>query len=467
MKGNTTSPLSSLGLKGRRFFRNLTTVQSLVLIYTLAVAVAVLLLALPIAHRPGMTLSFTDLVFLAVSCVSVTGLTPVVVSETFSTVGFFFILLVVQFGGVGLMSLHVLMWIALGKRIGFRERQLIVRDQNQTSMSGIVKYITEIVLTVLAIELVGATVLSIHYLNYFDTFSEAVMQGIFGAVSATTNAGFDITGSSLMPFREDPFVIFVQILLMTGGAIGFPVLVEVRAYVVRRLGRKKDMREPQRFSLFTKLTVTTFFSLIAFGTLALLVFEYNHAFKDLPRWLAFSDALFQSVTTRNGGLTTVDIRLFSDASLFILSVLMFIGASPSSVGGGIRTTTFAVSILGVVAFIRGESTIKVFGREIGLEEIWKSFVIIIVSLGVLFTGVLILLLFEEGSFIYVLFEACSAFGTTGLSVGLSEEFGTVGKWVLTVLMFIGRIGVVTFILILQPNRPKRMYHYPKESIILG
>ena len=149
------------------FFRNLTPVQTLVLIYSAAAILSVLLLALPIAHKPGVTITFTDLVFFAVSCVSVTGLTPIVVTDTFSTFGLFIILFIVQVSGVGLISLHVIMWILLGKRIGFRERQLILRDQNQTSMSGIIKYITEIVITVIAIEAVGAVVLGVHYLNYF------------------------------------------------------------------------------------------------------------------------------------------------------------------------------------------------------------------------------------------------------------------------------------------------------------
>ena len=179
------------------FFRSLTPVQTLVLIYSAAAILSVLLLALPIAHKPGVTITFTDLVFFAVSCVSVTGLTPIVVTDTFSTFGLFIILFIVQVSGVGLISLHVIMWILLGKRIGFRERQLILRDQNQTSMSGIVKYITEIVITVIAIEAVGAVLLEVHYLNYFDTTREAFLQGLFGSISATTNAGFDITGSSL------------------------------------------------------------------------------------------------------------------------------------------------------------------------------------------------------------------------------------------------------------------------------
>jgi len=199
----------------------------------------------------------------------------------------------------------------------------------------------------------------------------------------------------------------------------------------------------------------------------LLLFEWNQSFKGLPIDEKLVDALFQSVTTRNGGLTTVDITSFSQASIFVLSLLMFIGASPSSVGGGIRTTTFAVAVLSVIAFIRGEYGIKIFGREIGQSDIWKAFVVIVVSTGVTIVGLIVLLIVEDAPFLVLFFEACSAFGTTGLSLGITDQLSDIGKWTLSVLMFIGRIGVISFVLLLKANQPKRNYNYPKESVIIG
>ncbi len=199
----------------------------------------------------------------------------------------------------------------------------------------------------------------------------------------------------------------------------------------------------------------------------MLLFEWNQSFKGLPIDEKLVDALFQSVTTRNGGLTTVDITSFSQASIFVLSLLMFIGASPSSVGGGIRTTTFAVAVLSVIAFIRGEYGIKIFGREIGQSDIWKAFVVIVVSTGVTIVGLIVLLIVEDAPFLVLFFEACSAFGTTGLSLGITDQLSDIGKWTLSVLMFIGRIGVISFVLLLKANQPKRNYNYPKESVIIG
>jgi len=450
----------------QHFIRRLTPIQSLVILYSVAVVIGVILLGLPWSVKEGYEWEFTDLVFMAVSCVSVTGLTTVPVADTFTTFGYFMIMLLVQVSGIGLMSLHIGMWVLLGKRIGFRERQLVVRDQNQTTMQGVVKYIREVILIILAIEAVGAIILGLYYTKYFPTVGEAMLQGLFGSVSATTNAGFDITGESLLPFRGDIFVVFMQIVLLTLGAIGFPVLVEVRRYISYHLTRQAT-KQPYHFSLFTKLTASTFFILILIGTVFLMLFEWNNAFKGLPIGEQLVDALFQSVTTRNGGLTTVDITTFSQASIFLLSLLMFIGASPSSVGGGIRTTTFAVAVLSVVAFIRGELGIKVFGREIGLPDIWKAFVVIVVSVAVTFVGVVILLVAEDAPFLTLFFEACSAFGTTGLSLGITSELSNVSKWTLIVLMFIGRIGVISFVLLLKANQPKRNYNYPKESVIIG
>ncbi len=146
---------------------------------------------------------------------------------------------------------------------------------------------------------------------------------------------------------------------------------------------------------------------------------------------------------------------------------MFIGASPSSVGGGIRTTTFAVAVLSVIAFIRGEYGIKIFGREIGQSDIWKAFVVIVVSTGVTMVGLIVLLIVEDAPFLVLFFEACSAFGTTGLSLGITDQLSDIGKWTLSVLMFIGRIGVISFVLLLKANQPKRNYNYPKESVIIG
>lgn len=320
----------------------------------------------------------------------------------------------------------------------------------------------QILAIILLIEFVGAIILGTYFLNYFPTWQEAYLQGLFASVSATTNAGFDITGSSLIPFAQDYFVQLINIILLTLGAIGFPVLIEVKDFM-----KHSKSNSTFRFSLYTKLTTITFFALMAFGTIVILLFEANHFFANKSWHESFFYALFQSSTTRNGGLATMDVSLFSNPTLLMLSFLMFIGASPSSVGGGIRTTTFAVILLLIFSFAKGRKNIKIFGREIHEDDIRKSVVVSFLAMIICFIGVAILSATESFTFMQIVFEASSAFGTTGLSMGITPELSSIGKVVIIALMFIGRIGILSFIFIFHGNKKDVNYHYPTERIIVG
>lgn len=436
--------------------------QLMVSFYVLAVIVSMILLSLPIALKPGVSWNFLDVLFTAVSAISVTGLSVVSTIDTFSTPGIFILMFILQFGGIGIMTLGTFVWILLGKKIGLRERKLIMTDQNQSHLSGLVKLMRQILVIIVLIELVGAAVLGTYFLTYFPTWQEAYLQGLFASVSATTNAGFDITGNSLVPFAQDYFVQFINIILLTLGAIGFPVLIELRDYV-----RNKKAKIGTHFSLYTKLTTVTFFSLMLFGTIAILLFEATHFFANKSWHESFFYAFFQSSTTRNGGLATMDVSEFSAGTLMILCFLMFIGASPSSVGGGIRTTTFAVVVLLLVSFAKGQKSIKVFRREIDEDDIRKSVVVSFLAFMICFIASIILLETEPFSILEIMFEVSSAFGTTGLTMGITPELSSIGKIVITALMFIGRIGILSFIFLFHSGKQEENYHYPKEKIIVG
>ena len=287
-------------------------------------------------------------------------------------------------------------------------------------------------------------------------------QGMFASVSATTNAGFDITGASLIPFANDYFVQTINILLLTLGAIGFPVLIEVKGFLFR-----KNKKIPYPFSLFTKITTITFFGLLLFGTVAILALEFNHFFAEKSWHEAFFYAFFQSATTRNGGLATMNVSDFSDPTLLILSALMFIGASPSSVGGGIRTTTFALNLLFIYHFARGRRSVKVFKRELHQDDIIKSLVVSIMATLICFVAVIILTVTENQPLLAIIFEVASAFGTTGLSMGITAELSSIGKSVIISLMFIGRVGIISFLLIIGRNSYNETIHFPKERVIIG
>ncbi|MCF6411004.1 TrkH family potassium uptake protein [Pseudalkalibacillus salsuginis] len=447
--------------RNRRFRRiRLTSVQLIILFYLCAVVLATSLLSLPFAHRDGMEWSFIDALFTAVSAISVTGLTVVNTAETFNEFGYFILAFVLQFGGIGIMTLGTFIWLLAGKRIGLRERQLIMTDQNRSTLSGLVRLMREILSLIVIIEAIGALILSIYFLNYFDTWQEAVIQGIFASVSATTNAGFDITGQSMIPFANDYFVQFINILLLILGAIGFPVLLEVKEYLSSKNGK-------YQFSLFTKLTTSTFFILVVIGTVFIWLIEWNHFYKDKSWHEAFFYSLFQSVTTRNGGLATMDVSLYTEPTQLLLSTLMFIGASPSSVGGGIRTTTFAIIILSILTFAKGNQTIKVFKRELIEEDIIKSFVVFSVAIIICGSATIGLMVIESFPLMPVIFEVSSAFGTTGLSMGITPELSTPGKVIVILLMFIGRVGILSFLFIIRGKIVKETYHYPKEHVIIG
>ncbi|MCA0969485.1 TrkH family potassium uptake protein [Halobacillus litoralis] len=447
--------------KSLRWLNDLSPFQLIAIYYLFAVTISSILIALPVAHKPGVNLSFIDILFTAVSAVSVTGLTTVPTAETFSTTGIFILALVLQFGGIGVMTLGTLIWLMLGKKIGLKERRLIMTDQNRNSFQGMVSMVQQIVLVVLLIELLGFLTLGTYFLQYYEP-GEAYLQGFFGTISAMTNGGFDITGQSLIPFKDDYFVQFINMILIIAGAIGFPVLIEVKQYLFHNV-----QEQTIRFSLFAKLTTFTFFVLVALGTVMIIILEFNFFFEDKSWHEIFFYALFQSVTTRSGGLSTMDINQFQEQTQLFMSSLMFIGASPSSVGGGIRTTTFALVIIFILTFARGASRIRIFRREVHNEDLNRAVVVTLMALITVFTSVVALTISEPFSLNEIIFEVTSAFGTVGLSLGITPGLSTFGKFVLMMLMFLGRIGILTFLFSFQKDKTSGNYHYPKERIIIG
>jgi potassium uptake TrkH family protein len=452
---------SIMWLSFRSKLNKLTPAQVIVSYYLLAVTVATLLLSLPVAHKPGVEWKFIDALFTSVSAVSVTGLSVVSTADTFSTAGIFLLIFVLQFGGIGVMAVGTFFWLLVGKKIGLKERQLIMTDQNQTNLSGLVNLLKQILLLIIIIEIIGGLTLGVYFMSYYPTWQEAFIQGLFASVSATTNAGFDITGQSLIPFKHDYFVQFITIILITMGAIGFPVLIETKDYLMN------SKRSKHHFSLFTKVTTLTFGCLLVFGTLMILILEYNHFFSGMVWHETFFYAFFQSASTRSGGLATMNVSEFSSPTLLVLSGLMFIGASPSSVGGGIRTTTFALNLLFLFHFARGNQTIKIFRREIHEQDIIKSLVVTILATFICFLSIVILTMTEKHSLIEIIFEVASAFGTCGLSLGITSELSTIGKCVIMILMFIGRVGILSFLFMIGGKEKKANYHYPKERVIIG
>ncbi|MFD1206799.1 MULTISPECIES: TrkH family potassium uptake protein [Sporosarcina] len=445
----------------REKLHKFTPAQVIVFYYFLAIGFSFLLLNLPGVYNPGVKVSFIDSLFTAVSAVSVTGLTPISIGDTYSVFGLCMLMLVLQLGGIGIMSIGTFFWLLIRKRIGLRERQLIMVDHNQYSLAGVVQLIQQIVRIIVLIEVVGGIILTIYIMRFYDSFSEALLNGMFLSVSATTNAGFDITGVSLKPYFDDYFVQTVIMILIVLGAIGFPVLVEVKSYFSKKVPNF-------RFSLFTKITTVTFGFLLIWGALLIFILESFHSFKGMAWHEKIFASLFHSVSARSAGLTTYDITNFSDATDIFISSLMFIGASPSSVGGGIRTTTFAIAVLFLINFARGNNVINIFKREIKLIDVYRSYAVILLAAVMVMTALLILLITEPTiPVIPLLFEITSAFGTCGMSLDITSELSSFGKVIIMILMFIGRVGLISFLYTLGGKTNKRPYSYPKERVIIG
>ena len=445
------------------WINKLSPVQILLFFYFITVIISTLVMSLPVAYQDGVKISFIDILFTAVSALSVTGLSSIPIADTLSTTGIIFLGLILQLGAVGVMSIGTFIWLLLGKKIGLKERRLIMTDQNQSSFEGMVRLIKQIVYVLLTIELIGFIVLGTYFLQYYPTAGEAYLNGFFGTISAISNGGFDITGSSLIPFKDDYFVQFMNMLLIIFGAIGFPVLIEVKQFIFS----KTDKRRLFRFSLFTKVTTVTFFTLIVIGTIVIFLFELGHFFADKTWHEAFFYALFQSVTTRSGGLSTMDITQLTEQNHLFMSFLMFIGASPSSAGGGIRTTTFALVVIFIITYARGGGSIRIFNREVYEEDLLKAVTVTLMAIIFVFGSVMAISTIEPFSLTEILFEVTSAFGTVGLSLGITNELSTASKVILMFLMFIGRVGIITFLFMFKNNKKSGKYHYPKEKIIIG
>lgn len=446
--------------KRRRF----SSVQIIVLFYLSAVLISTLLLMLPIFHQPGARLTFLDSLFTASSAISVTGLTVIAIHEVFNQWGLLLLTLLFQIGGIGIMTLGTFFWLVLRQRIGLEQRKWIATDHNRPTLAGLVSLMRSILLLAIFIELAGTIMLGSYFLaaGYHADWYTAYFHGFFASVSAFTNAGFDIYGNSLIGFSHDYVFQLIHMVLMVLGAIGFPVLVEVKDYIAhRRLNRRFT------FSLFTKITTLTYLILSVAGALFFLLFEWDGflAHKSWDESLFF--ALFQSLSTRSAGLTTMDVSVLSTPTLVMLSALMFIGASPNSVGGGIRTTTFFVMIATVIAYMRGRKDVKVFGRELEEDDIMRSFLVFFVAVSLVFAAIVLLVWIEGQPIQQVFFEVCSAFGTTGMSMGITSELSTSGRVILIITMLIGRIGIISLLLLLKKDERQIRYHYPKERVIIG
>lgn len=427
--------------------------------FALIILLGGLLLSLPISNTNGEYLRYIDAVFTATSATCVTGLVVVDTGTQFTTFGQIVLIVLIQIGGLGFMTMATLFALVLRKRISLKERLVLQEAMNQTNMEGIVRLIRKVIVYSLAIEATGAMLFASRFA--FDMpIGKAIYYGIWHAISMFNNAGFDLFGGfrSLTMYVGDPIVNITAMGLIILGGLGFVVMSDLI-----------EFRKNKRLSLHSKVVLTMTGSLLVIGTIVIFIFEFSNkqTLGSLDWGAKIWAAMFQSVTPRTAGANTIDIGMMRQASIFFMVILMFIGASPGSTGGGIKTTTFMTLIGAVIAMIRGKEDIVLFKYRLARERIFKALTITMLSLVLVIAVTMLLSATEDREFLRLLFEATSAFGTVGLSTGITPSLSDFGKIILSLTMFAGRLGPLTLAYALGPKTEKDLYRYPEGKIIIG
>ena len=437
-------------------------ISPMVLIYGFVgiILLGTILLLLPVASKSGQSTSFINALFTATSAVCVTGLVVVDTGTYWSSFGQGVILALIQIGGLGFMTSATLLFLLLGHRIGLRERWLIGQSLGLERLGGMVKLVRKIVIFTIIVEATGALIFYIRF-AMDDPGGTAGWKAVFQAVSAFNNAGFDLFGNfrSLTGYQTDVAVILTTAALIILGGISFMVVADVGA--VRRFGR---------LLLDTKIVLVATFGLLAVGTLVFLFTEYSNPETLGPLSLPYKilNGFFHSVTPRTAGFASVNVGSMADYSLFFTLLLMFVGGAAGSTAGGIKVNTFGMLIATIWSTLRGKEHAGVFGREFLSQQINRALALVMLALGFLTLVVFALTITDKGfGFLRLLFETVSAFGTVGLSTGITPELSTAGRLVITATMFIGRLGPLLLVLYLAQRQQPSTYRYPQDEVRIG
>ncbi|WP_242975941.1 TrkH family potassium uptake protein [Desulfosporosinus sp. FKB] len=431
----------------------------LVLGFATVILCGALLLTLPIANTNGDGLSFINAVFTATSAVCVTGLVVVDTAKTFTHFGQLVILMLIQIGGLGFMTFATMFALILKRRITFRERLLLQEAFNQVSVEGIVRLAKSVIQFSFIIEAVGALILALRWSFDFG-WKQALYFGVFHSISAFNNAGIDLMGdfTSFTTYVNDPIINLTIMALIILGGVGFFVLV--------------DLQTPShKFKLHTKIVLEVSGILILVGAVIIFVLEFTNpeTLGPLPLGSKILASFFQSVSPRTAGFNTINLAGMHHTTLLSIIVLMFIGASPGSTGGGIKTTTFVAIMVSILATYRNEPQVVLKRRSLPADVIQKAWAITTSASLLIFVMISILSLTEHADILTLLFEVTSAFGTVGLSLGITPNLSEIGKAAIILTMFIGRVGPLTLAFVLSQKRNKGICHikYPDERIMIG
>lgn len=430
--------------------------QTIIAGFAAVILAGALLLSLPAASASGRAAPFLTALFTATSATCVTGLVVVDTAEYWSPFGELVILVLIQLGGLGYMTISLLLAMVIGRRIGLRERLIQQEAMNVYTLGGIVRFTRTVALVTLAIEAVGAVLLTLRWWPEFG-LGRGLYYGVFHSISAFNNAGFDLMGGfrSLTAFTSDlPVSLTIAVLFILGG-LGFTVLM--------------DLGRPRRFTLHARVVLATTAALIGAGTGLVFVLEYANpdTLGGLPLGQKVLAAFFQGVTARTAGFSTLDVGALMAPTLMMLIALMFIGASPGGTGGGIKTTTFVAPMAVILAMLRGRPDPELLRRRLPPVTVYKAVTIALVGVAFVVTMATALAFAEGVEFMAALFEVASAFGTVGLSTGITPELSSVGRIIIMFTIFTGRVGLLTMAFALTRRQRPAHFRYPEERIMIG
>ena len=444
--------------------QRLTPTQILFLGYVLIIGIGAALLLLPFATT-GHGISWVDAIFTATSATSITGLIVLDTPNDFTLFGQCVILGLIQIGGIGYMTIAAMLVMILGRRIGMQERRLLQEALHVMTPEGILRFVLQVVKVTFVVEGIGAALFAFRFWDDFEP-AYAMYYGIFHSISAFNNAGFTLFSNSLGNYRLDVALNSVAMILIIAGGIGFLVYDNVVGVIQKR---------HLRLSVHTKMVLSATAVLIVVGTLGVLLFEQSN-----PRTLGMLSwperimvAAFQAVSGRTAGFGTVDTSLLTDSTLYFVVLLMFIGGSPGSTGGGIKTTTFGTIVMALWATMRGYRDVMVFYRRIPADTVAKAFYLAGLAILLVSVATLILEFVEQRGFLDTLFEVMSAAATVGMSTGdgasrsLSASFSDGGKLLIALLMLIGRIGPLAISIAIVGGHQHARFRYAEEKVVIG
>lgn len=444
-----------------RMIKQLSSSRKMILGFIFSAIIGALLLVMPFSLKEGESISLLDSMFTITSAICVTGLVTVDVSKVFSPIGWTIILIFIQLGGLGVMTFSSTIYLMTGKRMTFSEKMALKDERNVDNAEEIKAFVRKIYHTVFAIEGVGAILLTYFFMKELKFgFFKALYYGVFHSVSAFCNAGFSLFTTGLEGFAGSVLLNLSIAYLIILGGIGFAV---INSFII-------DVRRDERkFNLTSKLAILVSVFLTFGGMMVILILEYTNS--GTIGNFSFGDKLlasfFQSVTARTAGFNTIPLGNMRDGSVFLFYLLMFIGASPGSTGGGLKTTTIGVIAFYVLGIVKGRENIELFNRRIDWGILNKALAILVISLIYVSTIVMLILAYDKFGLKEVIFEVISAFATVGVTLGITSELNSFSQILLITTMFVGRLGPMTFALAIGEKKMKEQYEYPKENIIVG